>query len=262
MKIVSFNVNSVRHRIALVRRFVRKYQPDVLCLQETKVPDALFPTAEFRRLGFDHLVHRGQKGYHGVAIASRLPILASGSFAIDATSDQRHVFAELPSGLELHNLYVPAGGDDPNPERSPKFARKLAFMRAAATWIERWPNDKPRLLVGDLNVAPLETDVWSHQKLRRTVTHTELEIAHLEAMRRAHRFIDVARVFVPPEEKLFTWWSYRAPNFRTHNRGRRLDHVWASSDLAGALVDFRVADEVRGWKSPSDHAPLVVELAL
>lgn len=259
MRIASWNINSVRHRLSLLRRFARKYEPDAICLQETKVRDALFPTEVFDKLGY-HVVYRGQKGYHGVAIATREPAARSWSHAIARTRDTRHIAVELEGGLELHNVYFPAGGDDPRPERNPKFARKLAFIRSATRWMKRWPEGPPRVLVGDLNVAPLETDVWSHQKLRRSITHTEIEIDLIERMRRSRDWVDVARVFVPPEEKLFTWWSYRAPNFRTANKGRRLDHIWASPSLRDGLSHFHVADEVRGWKNPSDHAPLLVDV--
>lgn len=260
MRVASWNINSLRHRLPLLRRFVRKYMPDVLCLQETKVPDELFPEAALRALGYPHLFYRGQKGYHGVAVASRAPCEASFAHAIARTKDTRHIAVTLHGGLEIHNVYFPAGGDDPRPERNPKFAAKLAFIRAATRWMSGWPADTKRLLVGDLNVAPLETDVWSHERLRRTITHTEVEIAHLTAMQRSLAWVDVARAFVPPDEKLFTWWSYRAPRFRTANKGRRLDHLWASPSLAPAITSFRVADEVRGWKSPSDHAPLLCDV--
>jgi exodeoxyribonuclease-3 len=260
MLIASWNINSLRHRAAVLRRFVRKYQPDVICLQETKVPDELFPSEVFDSLAYPHVVYRGQKGYHGVAIASRLPLVRSWSHAIHRTRDQRHIAIELASGLEVHNVYFPAGGDDPRPERNPKFASKLAFIRAATRWMKRWEGNTPRVLLGDLNVAPLETDVWSHVKLRRSITHTPIEIDLIAKMQRSQRWIDVAREFVPADEKLFTWWSYRSPNFRKANKGRRLDHVWASPSLRDALRTFRVADEVRGWKNPSDHAPLLCEI--
>lgn len=260
MRIASWNINSLRHRVSLLRRFVRKYEPEVICLQETKVPDDLFPVQIFDKLGY-RVVFRGQKGYHGVAIATRGPIERSWSHAIHRTRDTRHIAVQLPCGLEIHNVYFPAGGDDPRPERNPKFAAKLAFIRSATRWMKRWPRDVPRVLVGDLNVAPLQTDVWSHAKLRRSITHTEIEIALIERMQRSQEWIDVARAFVPPDEKLFTWWSYRAPNFRTVNKGRRLDHIWVSPHLGSALRGFAVTDEVRGWKNPSDHAPLYCDLS-
>ncbi len=261
MRLASWNINSLRHRLRSVGTFCRKERPDVLCLQETKVEDALFPRQALARLGFEHIVFSGQKAYHGVAIASRIPIASHFCRDIGRTGEPRHICAALDNGIEVHNIYVPAGGDDPNPDRNPKFARKLAFIRAATRWMRSW-HEQPRLVVGDFNVAPLETDVWSHKMLKRNITHTPIEIEHLDKWQRSGAFVDVAREFVPPEEKLFTWWSYRAPNFRTANKGRRLDHIWAAPCLQSSLKSFRVADEVRGWKTPSDHAPLVCELAL
>lgn len=260
MRVASWNINSLRHRAIVLGRFLRKYEPDVVCLQEIKVPDALFPRDVFTRLGYPHVVHRGQKGYHGVAIASRRPIEESWSHAIGRTLDARHVAARI-DGIEIHSVYVPAGGPDPDPERNPKFAAKLAFMRAMARWMARFPDrEAPRLLAGDLNVAPLPTDVWSHERMRRTVTHTPIEIAHLDDVQRSLGWVDVARTFVDPSERLFTWWSYRAPDWKKVDKGRRLDHLWASPSLSPRVASFRIATEVRGWKNPSDHAPLLCEL--
>jgi exodeoxyribonuclease-3 len=260
--IASWNINSVRHRLPVLRRFLRKYNPDVLCLQETKVADELFPVTFFERVGLQHLAFVGQKAYHGVAIASRIPFSKQWSRTLYRMKEARHVAVAFASfDLELHNMYFPAGGDDPRPDRNPKFARKLGFFRSATRWMKRWDPSTPRMLVGDLNVAPLETDVWSHAKLRRTITHTEIEIDHLQKMQRAQRWVDVAREFVPPEEKLFTWWSYRAPDFRKANKGRRLDHIWVTPPLEAAVRSFQVSEEVRGWKSPSDHAPVLCELS-
>jgi exodeoxyribonuclease III len=254
LRVVSWNINSLRHRIGVLARLLRKYEPDVVCLQETKVPDELFPRTLFDALGYRHVVYRGQKGYHGVCVASRVPFAQSFSRVLGRTKDARHVAVVLPGEIELHNFYVPAGGPDPDPLRNPKFAAKLRYLRSTARWLRSLPAGR-RLLVGDLNVAPLDTDVWSHEKLRRVVTHTPIEIAHLGALQRSQRWVDVARAFVPPDEQLFTWWSYRGPL----TKGRRLDHVWASPDLG--VRGFGVASEVRSWRNPSDHAPLWVELA-
>ncbi|HHH31348.1 MAG TPA: exodeoxyribonuclease III [Polyangiaceae bacterium] len=261
MRIISYNVNSIRERLRAVRRIVRKYEPDVLCLQETKVVDDLFPRRELLELGFADVVVAGQKGYHGVAIASRPRIDRSWSHAIGGNPEKRHLAIEV-HGVEIHDVYVPAGGPLPDPDRNPAFARKLAFLTALGRWTERWPDrqSKPRILVGDLNVAPLEHDVWDHRKMRRTITHTEREVALLETVRSALPWVDVGRVFVPPEEKLFTWWSYRAPNWRQVDKGRRLDHAWVSEALRDQLEGYFVAKEVRGWKKPSDHAPVVFDV--
>jgi exodeoxyribonuclease-3 len=261
VRILSWNVNSVRERLRAVGRVVRKYEPDVICLQETKVSDELFPRRAFEKMGFAGIEIAGQKGYHGVAIASRLPIERCFSERIADNPDKRHLAVEV-GGVEIHDVYVPAGGPEPDPDKNPAFARKLDYLRGLATWVEAWParRTKPRVLVGDLNVAPLEHDVWDHRKMRRTITHTEIEIELFERARRALPWIDVGRQFVPPDQKLYTWWSYRAPNWRRVNKGRRLDHVWVSPALASRLRGFVVAKEVRGWKRPSDHAPVILDI--
>ena len=118
------------------------------------------------------------------------------------------------------------------------------------------------ILVGDLNVAPLETDVWSHKQLLKVVSHTPVEVDHLERVQAAHDWVDVMRRHVPPEDKLFTWWSYRARDWRASNRGRRLDHVWATPALSSAAKDLRVIDEARDWQKPSDHVPVLATFDL
>ncbi len=260
MRLLSWNVNSVRVRLEALRRVVRKYQPDVVCLQETKVVDALFPREAFTRMGFVDLAVAGQKGYHGVAIASRASITSRHRQALASSEDQRHL-SVVTAGLEIHNVYVPAGGPLPDPRLNPAFAHKLDYLRALAAWTRSWPEpeEHPRVLVGDLNVAPLEHDVWDHRRLRRTITHTEAEVSLLEAAQDALPWVDVGRRFVPPQEKLYTWWSHRG-DWRSRMQGRRLDHAWVSSALAPRLRGFQVAVEVRGWRRPSDHAPVIVDL--
>src|SRR2546423_14361868 len=128
IKLATWNINSVRLRARLVTRFLRVHSPDVLCLQETKVIDPLFPRAAFHTLGYVHQAINGQKGYHGVAILSRLPFRKTGALAFCGKDDTRHVSAHFEVGLELHNFYVPAGGDIPDATKNPKFAHKLDFL--------------------------------------------------------------------------------------------------------------------------------------
>ena len=117
------------------------------------------------------------------------------------------------------------------------------------------------MLVGDLNIAPLEHDVWSHKQLLDVVSHTPIEVEALTAMMRAGAWHDALRHFVPHDQKLYTWWSYRAADWRASDRGRRLDHVWVSPDLAGGLVSHTVLKDARGWEKASDHVPVLVEIA-
>lgn len=266
-KLATWNINSVRSRIGLIKQFVEAYGPDIICLQETKCADENFPLKAIRALGFENIELNGQKAYHGVATLSRLPIKRVETRDFNGTGEARHLAVRIGDDADapiLHNFYVPAGGDVPDEVTNPKFAQKLSFLREMAKWGETHKaNGATRsILVGDLNVAPLENDVWSHKQLLRVVSHTPIEVEHFEAVQRAHGWIDVMREHVPPEEKLFTWWSYRARDWRQSNRGRRLDHVWVSPALRSSAAALRVIDEARDWEKPSDHAPVLSEFDL
>jgi exodeoxyribonuclease-3 len=240
-----------------------KYAPQVLCLQETKVTDEHFPKDWFRALGLPHHAFHGQKGYNGVAILSKLPVCRVQTREWCGRPDSRHIYVTLPGGVEVHNFYVPAGGDIPDPERNEKFAYKLRFLEDMRRWFRRRRKPGNRfILVGDLNVAPLENDVWSHERLLRVVTHTPVEVEALERLRQSHDWIDAVRHFVPASRKLYSWWSYRATEWRRVNKGRRLDHIWVTPALESSLVETFIAKEVRGWKTPSDHVPVMVSLDL
>ncbi|MHA1538249.1 MAG: exodeoxyribonuclease III [Alphaproteobacteria bacterium] len=263
MRIVSWNINSLRLRLPLVEKLNAEVSPDILCLQETKVPDEAFPMAGVQALGYAHVLYRGMKSYNGVAILSKLPIEDAGSRDWCGRQDCRHVAARLKNGLEIHNFYVPAGGDEPDPEVNEKFAHKLEFMAEMADWWrKRASNGAKAVLLGDLNVAPLETDVWSHKQLLKIVSHTPVEVEHLKRVMDAHGWIDAVRRFVPPEEKLYSWWSYRSRDWRKGDRGRRLDHIWVTPALDGCLRSASVLKDVRDWERPSDHAPVVVDIKL
>ena len=267
LKIATWNINSVRLRIGLVSRFLTEHAPDILCLQETKCRDPEFPSAEFHKLGYRHLAISGQKGYHGVAIASRHPLDEIDRRDFCGKGDARHVAARVaPPGtapLTIHDFYVPAGGDEPDPLVNAKFAHKLAFLDEMAAWAAGGRIAATRaVLVGDLNVAPLETDVWSHKALLKVVSHTPIEVDKLSRAQAAGPWVDALRHYVPPSERLYTWWSYRSPDWAKADKGRRLDHVWVSGDLAPGLAGLRVLRESRAWDRPSDHVPVVIDLDL
>jgi len=260
MRIATWNINSLRLRMPALAEVCNKLNPDVVCLQETKVNDELFPEIDVRALGFEHILYSGMKSYNGVAILSKLPSEAAQTRDWCGKGDCRHISATLPDGTELHNFYVPAGGDIPDPEENEKFAHKLDFLAEMRDWFAPM-KQAPRILVGDLNIAPLETDVWSHKQLLKVVSHTPVEVEGLGAVMEAHDWIDTTRRFVPPEEELFTWWSYRNRTWPGSNRGRRLDHIWATPALEGRLVGAEVLTEARGWEKPSDHVPVALDLA-
>jgi exodeoxyribonuclease-3 len=264
LRVATWNINSVRLRLPLLKDLAAALAPDVICLQETKCPDEFFPHEGADALGFTHRLVRGMKGYNGVAILSRRPILArDGDPDWCARGDCRHLGATIdaPGGpIELHNFYVPAGGDIPDREANPKFGHKLDFVAEATAWSKARPAQRA-ILVGDLNIAPLEHDVWSHKQLLDVVSHTPVEVAALTAWQQAGGWHDALRHFVPADQKLYTWWSYRARDWRAADRGRRLDHVWVSPDLAGGLKQHLVLKDARDWTQASDHVPVMVEIA-
>jgi exodeoxyribonuclease III len=269
LTVTTWNINSVRLRIDSVAKFVKAIRPDVLCLQETKCPDDRFPLKRFKRLGYEHVALNGQKGYHGVVALSRLPFESFNIQSFCGKTDCRHISAVLGerAGLRdpitLHNFYVPAGGDTPDPAVNPKFAHKLAFldeMRACATL--RCAGTSRMILVGDLNVAPLEHDVWSHKQMLRVVSHTPLECEKLVAVQKEGGWIDAMRMLTPEPTKLYTWWSYRSPDWEKADKGRRLDHIWVAPALADRLTGVRVLKHLRGWLRPSDHVPVTATLEL
>ena len=255
--VTTWNINSVRLRIELVKRLLEETQPDVLCLQEIKCRNDAFPRAALAELGYVHQHVVGQKGWHGVATVSRLPLEELEAPAFCQRGEAR-VAASRVAGVTIHNLYVPAGGDEADPEVNPKFAHKLDFLaRMEADYAARSPGG-PLLVAGDLNVAPGEHDVWSHKDLLKVVSHTPVETTTLDRIRDRGGFVDLARRHHPPEHKLFTWWSYRAADWAASNRGRRLDHIWTSPDLAERLEPggWSARTEARGWEKPSDHVPV------
>jgi len=261
LRLITWNVNSVRLRIGAIERLVATYKPDILCLQETKVVDADFPLAPLAALGFRDVYKRGMKSYNGVAILSRVPMAKAATRSWCGREDCRHVTALLPGNIELHNLYVPAGGDVPDADANDKFAHKLQFLDELTRWFAAGAKrGRKAILVGDLNIAPLETDVWSHKQLLDVVSHTPVEVARFARLQASWNWVDAVRHFIPPDEKLFSWWSYRARDWSASDRGRRLDHVWVTPPLAGSLASAQVLREVRGWAQPSDHVPVIVDI--
>ena len=161
----------------------------------------------------------------------------------------------------MHNFYVPAGGDIPDPALNPKFDHKLKFLDEMKACEPLHPRgDDRHILVGDLNVAPHENDVWSHKQLLKVVSHTPIECEKLLAAQTHGEWFDVARERIPLSEKVYTWWSYRAADWTVGDRGRRLDHIWVSRALKDGVTDFRITRDARGWERPSDHVPVTVTL--
>lgn len=267
MKLTTWNINSVRLRIDLVTRFLAEESPDVLCLQEIKCLEDNFPAKALREAGYVHQAVSGQSGYHGVAIVSRLPLKNIEKRSFCDKGDCRHIAATLPGNIRIHNFYVPSGGDEPDRKVNEKFGHKLDFLDEMAGWSAEFAPRAKQILVGDLNVAPREHDVWSHKQLLKVVSHTPVEVEKLERVIDSHGWVDVAREVIPEPEKLYTWWSYRAKDWRISNRGRRLDHIWVSPALkkpalAGGRGAYRIHAGARDWDRPSDHVPVSLKLEL
>lgn len=262
--LATWNINSVRLRIGLIEDFLNTHKVDVLCLQEIKCQNDQFPTKAFQKMGYEHMAVHGQKGYHGVATVSKHPILESYSKDYCEMGDTRHICTTHKFGgeqIDLHNFYVPAGGDEPDPKINPKFDHKLKFLNEMRE-LKAVTSGKSAVLVGDLNIAPLESDVWSHKQLLKVVSHTPLETETLTEIQEQGGWDDLIRQHIPPEEKVFTWWSYRSRDWKVNDRGRRLDHIWSAPDIAKKLDVIEVVREARDWVKPSDHVPVIARFKL
>lgn len=259
--IATYNINSIRIRLNEIKQAINKTKPDILCLQETKVEDTLFPTDDIKKLGFSHVYFSGQKSYNGVAILSRIPLYDVESLNILNSNHKRHISARLRDGMEIHNFYVPAGGDIPDPGLNDKFDFKLRFCEAMTEWAkDKKKKGTPLIVVGDFNIAPLENDVWSHKQLLNVVSHTPVETTAIEKFRKTLDFVDTSRHFVPHTEKLYSWWSYRNRDWAKSDRGRRLDHIWITPSLLPSLRSSLIMKEARSFSNPSDHVPVISEL--
>ena len=252
--LATWNINSVRLREEIVLRLLREEAPDILCLQECKSPVEKIPLEGFQALGYTHIVARGQKGYNGVAIISKLPITEAGAEDYAGLGHARHVAAKLENGVVIHNHYVPAGGDVADRDVNEKFGQKLDYLTDMR---DAYHAQKPEksILVGDLNIAPREDDVWDHKALLKVVSHTPIEVEHFGDVMEAGHWADVTRNDIP-HGRLYSWWSYRAKDWDAADKGRRLDHIWATPDIANAAHGSRILRDARGWEKPSDHAPV------
>ena len=260
MRVVTWNINSVRLRIGLVKDLIKETNPDVICLQETKTPDEHFPVQALKDAGYDYLHFNGMKGYNGVAIISRIPFENSQIYNRVERDDCRHISVRFPQ-FELHNIYIPAGGDEPDREVNDKFGHKLDFVDEMSVFFKgNYKKDDKLVVVGDFNIAPLEHDVWSHKQLLKIVSHTPIEIEKITAMQESLDWVDSSREFISAEEKCYSWWSYRNRDWKKSNRGRRLDHIWVTTPLKECLKNHDILTHARDWEKPSDHVPIVLDI--
>lgn len=254
MKLISWNINSLRLRLPLLKKLVEEANPDVICLQETKVQDADFPLLDVKVLGYDFVEFSGEKSYNGVAIISKFPLLDVNKIDVLNYGHKRHISAKIKD-VELHNFYVPAGGDIPDVTLNDKFDHKLKFVDWMSDFFASQKN-KNIIITGDMNIAPLEHDVWSHKQLLKIVSHTPIEVEKMENLRKSLNFLDTHRHFINEKEKLYSWWSYRAKDPLGADKGRRLDHIWVTPNLKDNIKSMNIYKDFRAYNQTSDHVPI------
>lgn len=254
MKIATWNVNSLRVRLPHVLDWLAANAPDAVCLQETKCEAEKFPAAELSAAGYCS-VHHGQRTYNGVAILTRKPCIEVCRGIPQFDDPQCRVLAADLDGVRLVSVYVPNGQS----VASDKYAYKLRWLEALAGWLERQLAESPRLAVlGDFNIAPEACDVHDPLAWEGRVLFSQPERAALGRLRELG-LADAFRLFEQPEES-YSWWDYRMAAFR-RNTGLRIDHVLLSPALAGECRACHIDVAPRRLERPSDHAPVVCELA-
>jgi exodeoxyribonuclease-3 len=254
MKIATWNVNSLKVRLPHLLDWLAKRRPDVLCLQETKLEDHHYPAEALHEAGYE-CAFSGQKTYNGVAILSRAPLagIAPGIPGFD--DSQKRVLAASVGGIRFVSAYVPNG----QAVGSEKYEYKLKWMRLFADWLRGELARHPKLAVlGDYNVAPEDRDVHDPRLWAGQVLCSEPERAAFRQLLEAG-LKDGFRLFTQPE-KSFTWWDYRLNAFK-RNMGLRIDHILLSPALAAECRSCNVDLAPRALERPSDHAPVIAELA-
>ena len=251
-KIATWNVNSLRVRLDQVLEWLQQHCPDALALQETKMVDDDFPADMFRDIGYQ-AVFSGQKTYNGVAIVSKSPAAGVVTDFPSLEDPQRRVLYADFGRLALLNLYVPNGSE----VGSEKYHYKLDWLTHLQSFVDAALDQKRNLvIVGDFNIAPADADVHDPQEWEGKVLVSAAERAHFFQLT-GKGLVDCYRLF-DPDGKSFSWWDYRAASFR-RNRGLRIDHILAGTDLAARCRSCTIDREPRKAQKPSDHTPVVAE---
>tara|TARA_B100000900_G_C20526824_1_gene694533 strand:- start:39 stop:872 length:834 start_codon:yes stop_codon:yes gene_type:complete len=266
LKVISWNINSIRIRLEQLQKIVEELDPDIICLQETKCENDKFPLGSVQDLGYKYVAYKGQPSYNGVAIISRIKFKEVIEKDFCDKNDCRYIGAEFKlnkknEGVKLHNFYVPAGGDEADVNINPKFKHKIDFLDEMYHYLkEQISDNEQHIIVGDMNIAPHINDVWSHRQLINVVSHTDIERTKLLEVINKHHFCDVLRYFADEEEKVYSWWSYRNRDWKKSNRGRRLDHIWITENLVKYYKDHDIFQIARDFERPSDHVPISITL--
>ncbi|PCH62041.1 MAG: exodeoxyribonuclease III [Gammaproteobacteria bacterium] len=250
MKIVSWNVNSLRVRLPHVLDWLESAKPDVLALQETKMTDENFPAEEIKEAGY-HVVFSGQKTYNGVAIISTSEATDIVTDVPDLDDPQRRILAATVDGVRIIDLYVPNGQS----VDSEKYPYKLNWLEKVTDYIELQLKEHNELVVlGDYNIAPDDRDCHDPEAWGEEVLCSKPERAAFEKLI-GLGLVDTFRMF-EQEDRSFSWWDYRQMAFR-RKRGMRIDHVLASTALAEKCKEGSIDTEPRKLERPSDHAPAI-----
>jgi exodeoxyribonuclease-3 len=261
MKIATWNVNSVRSRLDHVGQWLQDNPVDVLCLQETKVVDELFPKQPFQDLGYGCAIS-GQKSYNGVAILSRSPLTnvsvgfrpIVGADAVGELDQQKRVISGILGDLRIINLYVPNGSSI----GSEKYDYKLQWLALLHQYLQQLQQTETKMhICGDFNIALEDRDIYNPKDKDKHIMASPQERMALQDLIDLG-FTDIFRRF-NPEEGQFSWWDYRAGSFQ-RNRGWRIDHHYLSLELQDRAISCQIDVEPRRWEKPSDHAPVVLEL--
>ena len=255
MRLATWNVNSLKARLPRVEEWLGYAQPDVLCLQETKLADGAFPALAFQTLGYES-AHHGEGRWNGVAILSRVGLedVQAGFGSVAEASPEARLLAATCAGIRIHSVYVPNGRSLDSEQYAAKLdwlARLRDLLRAGQ---ER---GGPAAVLGDFNIAPDDRDVYDPDKFIGATHVSKPERDALAAIEELD-FEDAFRL-VYPQDRLYTWWDYRAGDFHNH-RGLRIDLVLVSRSLAPRVRWALVDRNARKGQSPSDHAPLAVDI--
>lgn len=257
VKIATWNINSIKSRLEHLLKWCDSAQPDVLCLQETKVTDDKFPERRLRTIGFEHMAFLGERAYNGVAILSRYPISdVQKNFPDDAPGAQKRLIAGTVNGIRIVNTYVPHG----TRAETPKYQFKLDWVNRLRKYFdENYTPDDDVLLCGDLNIAPHELDVWKIALWKNKLHFTKPEREAIHHLKR-WGFVDVFRQ-VNNDLRAYSWWNYFYHSFEM-DKGLRLDHIWTSPPLAERCIDCWIDKEPRKLEHASDHAPVVADFMI
>lgn len=254
MIVATWNVNSLRARLAHLETWLKSADPDVVVLQETKVEDGLYPQEAIEGMGY-HSVFHGQKSYNGVAILTKEPVVKSRiGYLPDWPTDCR-VLTCLYKGVGIVNTYVPNG----NAVGNEKWAYKMKWLEAFPEYLASVGSmSDPILWLGDINIAPGEFDVFESKRHLGDVGHHPDEFVRLDKIKELG-LTDCFRKFCPDPDH-YTFWDYRARGAFERNLGWRIDHIYATQGLVDRVEACWIDKSTRGWEKPSDHAPVLARI--